>query len=188
MKIKIGLIAVLLGLLSMTNGFAQKATTKTAPKAAGTKFTSVYTSLSKNCKTLPGSNGSDDAAICKGAGDYQVRHFYSAASTHFVAELKGNDEVAIDIATLSVGYEQKNTVLEWRLANGKPFAVIMRVPTYAEPVGDEQYFGKVNGQKLVVVGLIGFEETVSGEVNANKANANVKARALADKAYAAIPK
>jgi len=176
MKIKMGFMTILLGLFLAISVAAQK--------TEGTQFSSVYTSLSKGCKTLRGTNGSDDAALCKGAGNYQIRLFYSAASSHINAEIKGQDD-SINIATLSVGFDQKKAVLEWRMANGKPFAVIMRVPVYADPVGDEQYYGKVIGQKLVISGLAGFEETVKGEVDANTPNANVKVRKLADDAYAA---
>ncbi len=176
MKIKMGFITVLLGLLLAVNVPAQK--------TGGTQFTSIYTSLSKGCKTLPGSNGSDDAALCKGAGNYQIRLFYSAASSHINAEIKGGDD-SVNIATLSVGFDHNKTLLEWRMANGKPFAVIMRVPVYADPVEDHQYYGKVIGQKLVISGLVGFEDMVKGEVDAKTPNANVKARKLADEAYAA---
>lgn len=176
MNIKIGFITVLLGLLLAVSVAAQK--------TGGTQFSSVYTSLSKGCKTLSGSNGSDDAALCKGAGNYQIRLFYSAASSHINAEVKGTDD-SVNIATLSVGFDHSKTILEWRMANGKPFAVIMRVPVYADPVEDYQYYGKVIGQNLVISGLVGFEETIKGEVDAKTPNANVKARKLADKAYVA---
>ena len=179
MKPRLILCVAFLGLLMVGNILAQK--------PAATKFTSVYTSLSKGCKVLKGGDGQDDAALCKGAGNYQVRVYYSAASSHFNAEVKGTDD-SVMLATLSVGFDESKTTLEWRLANGKPFAVIMRVPVYADPVGDEQYYGKVIGQELVVVGLVGFEQTVSGEVDAKTPNANVKAREIADKAYAAAAK
>lgn len=174
MKIKIGFIAVLLGLLLVGGATAQKTT--------ATKFTSVYTNLTKDCKVLKGGDGQDDAALCRGAGKYQVRLYYSAASSHINAELKGTDDY-VNLAMLSIDFDERKTVLEWRLANGKPFAVILRVPVYADPVGDEQYFGKVTGQKLTVNGLVGFGDTITGEIDAKTPNANVKARELADKAY-----
>jgi hypothetical protein len=179
MKIKIGFISVLTA--SLVAG------TVAAQKPAATKFTSVYTSLSKGCKTLKGGDGQDDAFICKGAGNYQVRIYYSAASSHINAELKGTDD-SVSLATLSVGYNESKTTLEWRLANGKPFAVIMREPIYSETAAEGEYFGKVMGQKLVVTGLIGFGDAITGEVDAKTANANVKAREIADKAYKATVK
>jgi hypothetical protein len=158
-----------------------------AQKPAATKFTSVYTSLSKGCKTLKGGEGQDDAYICRGAGKYQVRVYYSAASSHINAELKGTDE-SVPLATLSIGFDESKTTLEWRLADGKPFAVIMRQPVYSETVNEGEYYGKVIGQKLVITGLVGFTETITGEVDAKTPNANVKARKIADDAYIAQAK
>lgn len=179
MKIKYVLMLLVTSLFIAGSVLAQK----TVP----TKFTSVYTSLSKGCKVLKGGDGQDDAFICRGAGNYQVRVYYSAASSHINAELKGTDD-SVPLATLSVGYNESKTTLEWRLANGKPFAVIMRQPIYSETVAEGEYYGKVMGQKLVINGLVGFTETVSGEVDAKTPNANAKAREIVDKAYAAAAK
>lgn len=176
MKIKTILTVTFFGLLMAGASYAQK--------PAATKFTSIYTSLTKGCKELKGTNGSDPAYICRGAGNYQVREYYSAASTQINAEVKGTDDY-VGLATLSIGFDDKKTTLEWRLANGKPFAVIMRVPVYSEKVADGEYFGKVIGQKLKIVGLVGFEDKVTGEVDGKTPNANVKAREIADAAYAA---
>ena len=183
MKTKIGLIAVL-GLLLAGSIAAQK--------KPAVKFTSVYTNLTRNCKTLRASHGSDEGSLCRGAGNYQVRVYYSAAAAHVRAEIKGKDE-SVMLAMLGMDFDERKVTLEWRLANGKPFAVIMRVPIYGEPSrdpagSDDPYFGKVIGQRLTVNGLIGFEETVKGEVDAKTPNANAKARELADKAYAEAAK
>lgn len=144
------------------------------------KFTSVYTNLKTACKSFDGSNGSDGYSICKGPGGYQVRIYYSAASTHINAERKGKDD-NFPIATASVGFDWNKTKLEWRLANGKPFAVIIRIPKYAEPA-DGEYYGKVTGQELVVAGLLGFED-LNTKVDAKTAGANSLAREAADSAY-----
>ncbi|MBP7415802.1 MAG: hypothetical protein WBC19_12830 [Pyrinomonadaceae bacterium] len=144
------------------------------------KFTSVYTSLKTTCRDFDGSNGSDGYSICKGPGGYQVRIYYSAASTHINAERKGKDD-NFPLATASVGFDWGKTKLEWRLANGKPFAVIIRIPKYAEPA-DGEYYGKVNGQELVVAGLLGYED-LRTKVDAKTAGANALAREAADSAY-----
>ncbi len=144
-------------------------------------FTSVYTSLGKGCKVLKGGEGTDDGSLCTGPGGYRVRVYGSAAALMINAEIKGTDEY-FPLATLSIGFNERNTKLEWRLANGKPFAVIIRVPTYGDPTEDDPYFGKVIGQHLAVKGLKGFE-SLDGSVDAKKAGANVKARAIADKAF-----
>ena len=68
------------------------------------------------------------------------------------------------------------------MANGKPFAVIMRVADYAETTDTDAYFGKKTGEKLIVRGLKGFEN-IDFEVDAKTPNANVKAREMADNGY-----
>lgn len=146
-----------------------------------TRFASVYTSLGKGCKTLRGENGTDDASICRGVGGYQVRVYGSAAATHINAEKKGSDE-SINLATLSIEFNESKTNLEWRLANGKPFAVIIRVPKYGDATDENPYFGRVIGQELIIRGLKGYDIELS--VDAKTTNANLKARELADKAYA----
>lgn len=143
-------------------------------------FTSVYTSLATTCRSFDGSDGSDGYSICRGPGGYQVRIYYSAAATHFSAERKGA-ESSFPIATASYGFDWNKTKLEWRLANGKPFAVIIRIPKYAEPA-DGEYYGKVIGQELVVAGLAGFE-SLSTAIDARTAGANALAREAADSAY-----
>jgi len=146
------------------------------------KFTSVYTNLATGCKNYPGSNGSDGYSICKGPGGYQVRIYYSAATTQINAEKKGTDH-SFPIATASIGFDWAKQKLEWRLANGKPFAAIFRIPIYGEPAEGE-YFGKVTGSQLVVAGLLGFE-VLDAKIDAKTAGANELAREAADSAYLA---
>ena len=157
-----------------------------ATVAAQTRFTSVYTSLSQGCKRLKGENGSDGAITCDGVAGYQVRTFWSAAATFINAELKGTDET-FNLATLDLDFDDSKTRIEWRLANGKPFAAIIRVPKYGPRKTSDLYFGEVVGEELIVRGLKGHEK-ISGQVDAKTANANAKARAIADKGYSAKPK
>ncbi|MFM9904100.1 MAG: hypothetical protein ACKVQJ_05950 [Pyrinomonadaceae bacterium] len=153
-----------------------------AQKAASVKFTSVYTSLATTCRSYDGSNGSDGYSICKGPSRYQVRIYYSATTTQFAAERKGKDD-NFPIATAGIGFNWNKTKLEWRLANGKPFAVIIRIPKYAEPAGDGDYgFSKVIGSELVVAGLFGFED-LKTSIDAKTPKANDLAREAADAEY-----
>lgn len=152
--------------------------------AQSTKFTSAYTSLGQGCKVLAGGNGTDEGSLCRGLGGYRIRIYGSAAALHINAEIK---EESFNIAMLSIGFNERNTRLEWRLANGKPFAVIMRVPKYGEATTDDPYFGKVIGEQLIVKGLKSFED-INFSVDAKKAGANATARELADNAYAAAKK
>lgn len=176
MKFRSILVLALAGLLFAANVPAQQ--------KPAVKFTSVYTNLTRSCKTLRASHGSDEGSLCRGAGNYQVRVYYSAAAAHVKAEVKGKDDQYVTLAMLGMDFDERKVTLEWRMANGKPFAVIMRVAIYGGPTSDDPYFGKVIGQKLTVNGLVGFEEKVTGEVDVKTPNANAKAREIADKAYA----
>jgi hypothetical protein len=153
----------------------------TAQTSKKTTFSSAYTNLGRGCLEIPGENGTDGGTICRGPARYQVRVYYSAATTQINAEIRDKDD-NFPLATLSIDFDHTKTKVEWRLANGKPFAAIIRVPTYADPVGDEQYFGKVNGEELRIIGLKGHQK-IEGRVNAKTADANAKARELADAAY-----
>ena len=145
------------------------------------KFSSAYSNFTTSCKNFDGSNGSDGYSICRGPGGYRIRVYYSAASSHYNAELAKDDNGNFPIAMLAIGFDDRKTRVEWRLANGKPFAVIMRTPTYADPQKEGEYYGPVNGSRLVIVGLKGIE--LDEEINTKEPNANAKARELADAAY-----
>jgi hypothetical protein len=145
-----------------------------------TRFTSAYTDLGKPCKTLRGTNGTDDASLCPGVGGYRVRIYSSAATLQINAERTGTDD-SFPLATLKIDFDARKTRIEWRMANGKPFAAIIRVPVYGKPDDDNPYFGKVIGEELIIRGLKGFDIDLS--VDAKTPNANGKARELADKAF-----
>ena len=123
--------------------------------------------------------GSDIPTRCTGYDGYDVFITYSACASSFSLE-KG--EESIPLGMQAVDWKQKT--LEWRLANGKPFAVIMRVYNHA---GNDQCAmdGKVVGESLIVRGLKGYQE-INETVDARTPNSNVKARDLADQGYARI--
>lgn len=150
-------------------------------RTAKVRFASVYSNFTTDCKNFDGEGGSDGYSLCRGPGGYRIRIYYSAASTHYNAEIAKDETSNFPIATASIGHNDRKTRVEWRTANGKPFAVIMRVPTYAAPTNEMEYYGKVNGSKLVIAGLKGIE--IEGEVNASEPNPNAKAREIADAAY-----
>ncbi len=145
------------------------------------KFTSTYTSLGVGCKVLKGGDGQDDAKLCKGPGGYQVRVYASAEATFINAEKKGTDESS-PIVNVGLDFNESKVKLEWRLANGKPFAVIIRVPIYDGRTDDKPGMGKVIGEELSVSG-IGQYEFISESIDVKTRNANIKARAAADKGY-----
>jgi hypothetical protein len=123
-------------------------------------------------------HGSDIPTRCKGPGGYDIYIYYSACSSIISAD-KG--EESIPLATQAVDWKQKT--VEWRMANGKPFAVIMRVYEYR---GDEQCAtgGKIIGESLIIKGLKGYEHIDETIKVKGTPNPNAKARQLADKGYA----
>jgi hypothetical protein len=172
-------LAVLIDGSSIYSGPAQAAT------QGATRFSSVYSALTKCGSGMTKreereaeKNGSDIPSRCKGFGGYSVDISYSACASNFRL-MKGDESIPLGMQ--AVNWKQKT--IEWRLANGKPFAVIMRVYEYA---GNDlcASAGKVTKESLVVTGLKGFE--INETVDARTPNANLKARELADKAYAKI--
>ena len=111
MRLKFVICAAALGLVANAVTMAQKPV----------KFTSVYSSLNKGCKTLRGGPGTDDASLCRGPAGYEVEVYFSAATMQINAEKRGSDKSA-GLATLDLTFDDRRTTLEWRLANGKPFA------------------------------------------------------------------
>jgi hypothetical protein len=160
-------------------------TTNTVTAQGPTRFSSVYSALTKCGSGMTKKeerdaekHGSDIPSRCKGFGGYVVDISYSACASNITVE-KG--ETRIGLAMQTINYTQKT--VEWRLANGKPFAVIMRVYEYN---GNDlcSTDGKIKSESLVVKGLKGFEH-IDEEVKVKGTpNPNAKARELADKGYA----
>jgi hypothetical protein len=142
-----------------------------------TTFTKCGSGMTKKEEREAEKQGSDIPTLCKGPAGNDLHIYYSACSSHF--EIR-NGEDSIPLGTQAIDSKQKS--VEWRLANGKPFAVIMRVYDYA---GDDNCAtgGKITGEALMVKGLKGYEH-IDGKVEARTANANVKARELADQGFA----
>lgn len=152
---------VVTGLLVVTSGFAL------GWQPSPPRFSSVYTDLNKQCKAAFKSvgEGQDMPLVCKGYGGYRINIGYSAMYANLTAEtLDGKNSIPLTMA--GIGYDmEKNRKIEWRLANGKPFAVILRVE-----------------DKLLVKGLRGYEK-IDYDLDAKTPNANQQARDMADKAY-----
>ena len=169
------------GVASSTSHFAPA--TLAAEAEPPVRFSSAYSSLTKCGSGMTKKEereaekqGSDIPTRCKGLGGYDVYIYYSACASIFTLD-KGDENISLGMQ--AVGWKQKT--VEWRLANGKPFAVIMRVYDYA---GTDlcQSDGKITGSSLIVKGLKGYEidETVDAK---STPNPNAKARELADAAY-----
>jgi hypothetical protein len=150
------------------------------------QFSSLYTDLNKDCRNAFKSvgEGQDMPLKCKGYGGYFIYIYYSAWASHIAIHNSNNDGTPA-IASQALSYsDEKGRKVEWRLANGKPFAVIMRISKYREADGTDNPFDPKykTGEALIVKGLKGqnidFEVDVKGTPNPNE-----KARQLADSNY-----
>ena len=140
------------------------------------------------CDALAPS-GEDMPLKCKGYGGYEINIGYSATSSQFSINRAGKPDEDVVTSTMQpIDYDLKRKV-EWRFANGKPFAVIYRIDlTKSDSSDPTGMWSKENktGEHLVIKGLKGFEH-IDFEVDAKTADANVKARQMADAGYAKKP-
>lgn len=159
-----------------------------APAAGGAeKFSSAYTDLKTQCKPIAEgeAQGDDTPLRCAGHGGYEIRIDFSAASSHlYVQPTACECDERIELARQPVNYDSKRKV-EWRLAGGKPFAVILRVDKPKGGLDPAEMWRPENksGESLLVKGLKGFER-IDFEVDARTPDANAKAREMADGAFA----
>jgi len=142
-------------------------------------FTSEYSDLRKGCKSVGGEEGGHVSTYCPGPGGYRVHYYDTATTMEFSAEIDG-DSFMVKLASESFEYPDRNNKIEWRLADGKPFAVIMRTYEYRTDTEFPKQ-GKLTGQYLVIKGLKGYD-TIDERVDASKPKANEQARKTADQA------
>jgi len=144
------------------------------------KFTSFFTDLKTDCKKQKSMEGGHVSFFCKGPDNYQIHYFDSATTLEFIVETLDREN-SFNLASQSLDYPKENSQIEWRLADGKPFAVIMPVYKYQTKDGLIEYPTKIVSEKLIVKGLEGFEQ-ISFEEEGK--GANLRARDLADNEYA----
>ena len=179
--------ATLFGLAVLCGAFVFSQSGLSHGQAA--KFSSLYTDLKTECKAAvklkkgEDPEGQDMPLKCKGYGVYEVRIDYSAASSSLRVQPLGKSDQSIPLGMQPLDYDQKRKI-EWRLANGKPFAVIYRVVKSKTEQPEEMWRPEnLGGEFLVIKGLKGYEQ-IDLELDAMTPNANVKAREMADGAYA----
>ena len=154
------------------------------------RFSSLYTDLKTECRAAiklkkgEDLSGQDMPLKCKGYGGYEIRIDYSAASSNLRVQPLGNQtDQSISLGMQPMDYDQKRRI-EWRLANGQPFAVIYRVVKSKTEQPEEMWRPENRaGEFLVIKGLKGYEQ-IDLELDAKTPNANVRAREMADSAYA----
>ena len=154
------------------------------------RFSSLYTDLKTECRAATklkkgeDLSGQDMPLKCKGYGGYEIRIDYSAASSNLRVQPLGNQtDQSISLGMQPMDYDQKRRI-EWRLANGQPFAVIYRVVKSKTEQPEEMWRPENRaGEFLLIKGLKGYEQ-IDLELDAKTPNANVRAREMADSAYA----
>jgi hypothetical protein len=167
------------------------ASAQTRPnKDRTSRFSSVYTDMQRECKSAVTkkeeremeARGQDIPERCKGYGEYYPNTSYSAVVAYIWIGSKRDDTFSITLNPN--GRNTTGRKLEWRLADGKPFAVILRVTYYGGDYGFESPFDDKYKEKetLVVKGLKGYEK-IDFEIDAKTPNANEKARKMADDAF-----
>jgi hypothetical protein len=187
-RLRISAVVVLLVFCVGSNFSHADSNTNTPPQ-----FSSLYTNLNKDCRDAFKSvgEGQDMPLRCKGYGGYSLYIYYSAWASHITADPTNGKSLESDtliyLATQQLSYDsEKGRKIEWRMMNGKPFAVIMRISKYSADAGangdnpfDEKY---KTGEALIVKGLKG--QTIDFEVDVKSTpNPNEKARQLADSNY-----
>ncbi len=179
MKILIALIAVI--------SFVAATNYNTESAAAKTRFSSSYTKNLKNCgsgwtkreEREAENRGQDIPVECKGPGGYTLNIGYSCCAADFSVN-RGKQSISLFIES----GEWKQETAEWRLADGKPFAIIIRYNTYKFDE-EKQLMGDDDGEFLLVKGLAGYEH-INEKIDVRKTtNPNVKAREIADAGYSA---
>ncbi|MEK7724132.1 MAG: hypothetical protein AAB336_07290 [Acidobacteriota bacterium] len=148
------------------------------------KMTSVYTNTQTDCKAEEKSEGDEVPFICKEVGGFRLRIIPAGAQAETLEVVNKQGETVASLGNVGYGYTSSKRMLEWRMANGKPFAVIIRIFTYDEQkaldAGDNPYLPKYKtGEKLLVRGLTGYSQ-IDFEVDGKDKTANVKAQNLAD--------
>lgn len=157
---------------------------------SATRFTSAYTDLNRECKDAVKQvgEGQDMPLRCKGYGGYYIYIYYSAWASQIAAQMQRNEDVSIPLAVQALNYsDEKGRKIEWRMADGVPFAVILRVSKYISNAGADggNPFDPKHktGESLLVKGLKGYEK-IDFEVDVKTTpNPNERARQLADENY-----
>jgi len=184
MKMTKSLILItFLGLILFGTVAAQK-----KDAASKTKFTSVYTDFEKDCTRDDGEE--NRSANCKGVGGYGLSIEDNDCCLDFSITLPEGtleedeyppDWLQLDSQLPDFDKKLKGRKAEWRLADGKPFAVIIRFDRWG--YDPDARVDKVTGEYLIVQGLKDFE-SIRFEIDTKKTpQADEKVRGLAEAAY-----
>jgi hypothetical protein len=151
-------------------------------------FSSRYTSIRKDCKYAETGKhdveGGDIPWTCPAFRDYQATVSWSALQgclfIQRIGPVKDKYETMLPAIACDRGTAMTARMLEWRLADGRPFAVIVRRSEWDERQSDHP---KRIGESLVVKGLTGFESINTSVDTTKESRANQVARQRADDGY-----
>lgn len=140
------------------------AITATVAGAQVAKMTSVYTNLKTDCQPETKVTDEEVPFICKAVGGYRIRIVPAGAWAEMIEIIDAKNEQVASLGTHGYGYSVSGRrMVEWRMANGKPFAVIFRVNKYIPDEmpenGDSPYLDKYKtGEALLIRGLKGYSQ------------------------------
>jgi hypothetical protein len=169
-------------LLSLSLAFVFTANAQVA------KMSSIFTNLQTDCKAESKVEADEVPFICKAVGGYRVRIVPAGAWAESIEIVDKKGETVTSFGLVGYGYSTvKNRKLEWRMANGKPFAVIFRVNTYdsekANEAGDSPFLEKYKiGEKLLIRGLTGYSQ-IDFQIDGKVKLANTLAQKKADENF-----
>lgn len=152
------------------------------------KMTSVYTNLKNDCKAEENVVADEVPLICKAVGCYRARVIPAGVWAETLEIFDSQGKPVTSLGTHGYGYTTNGKrLLEWRLANGRPFAVIFRINKFNSEAslekGDSPYLDKYKiGEALIVRGLDGFRQ-IDFEIEGKTKNANLTAQKKADENF-----
>jgi hypothetical protein len=161
------------------NGYSQKK----SDKSKTVVFSSIYLNTNgKSCKEIE-----EEIFGCKPVGGYRIFSAYHNVTENVWIETASGEEVAQIPSSETGAFTRHFGKVEWRLANGKPFAIITRfaIFSYDEVEANKDLTDDYSKfpQVLVVKGLTGNEQ-IDFELDVKTTpNVNRKARDLADANY-----
>jgi hypothetical protein len=93
----------------------------------GAVFSSEFTDLQTGCTSVGGEEGGHVSHFCKGPGNYQI-HYFDAATVYQISVATSDRKWEEPLMMIGLGQLDDVGKVEWRLANGEPFAVLIRRP------------------------------------------------------------
>jgi len=122
---------------------------------AADKYASTYTDMDKDCTSAEpedDEHGGDTPMTCKGPGGYSIVESYSAMDNFRHVERNGEVVTTNLEPEASCSHGSYGRMMEWRLRNGKPFALIYRITCFKDDIvsGTDKTPANRTGEYLVV--------------------------------------